>query len=285
MLLEREFKCLFYKAVSKTNAVSKINAFFAGLNPAVSLKTESIGNLSYYLRNDIRKTHTYIVFTIAKVNLEQDIQIDDIQTQNRDTVEKLDTEGIAYDAQFLYDFKNSILLQKRGKSQTTIEELRKFIALKVGIDYKEFEFVIIKDKYATEKLDKMRHIHDVVFSIAIPDNLSLFSDQVKDINSGVEFAKEMSAESMEMRIKGTDLNKNRLRRAIDEFCSYKDNQNVKIRTMSVYGDSEIIDLVNHKLNYYEKYYIGDIDNDNDIIYDKLEKAYKEKEGYLDAFKD
>jgi len=84
-------------------------------------------------------------------------------------------------------------------------------------------------------------------------------------------------------IKGTDLNKNRLRRAIDEFCSYKDNQNVKIRTMSVYGDSEIIDLVNHKLNYYEKYYIEDIDND--IIYDKLEKAYKEKEGYLVAFKD
>ena len=57
----------------------------------------------------------------------------------------------------------------------------------------------------------------------------------------------------------------------------------KIRTMSVYGDSEIIDLVNHKLNYYEKYYIEDIDND--IIYDKLEKAYKEKEGYLVAFKD
>ena len=53
--------------------------------------------------------------------------------------------------------------------------------------------------------------------------------------------------------------------------------------MSVYGDSEIIDLVNHKLNYYEKYYIEDINND--IIYDKLEKAYKEKEGYLDAFKD
>lgn len=198
-------------------------------------------------------------------------------------MEKEDTEGIANDAQFLYDFKNSILLQKRGKSQTTIEELRRFIALKVGIDYKEFEFVIIKDKYATENLDKMRHIHDVVFSIAIPDNLSLFSDQVKDINSGVEFAKEMSAKSMEMRIKGTDLNKNRLKRAIDEFCSYKDNQNVKIRTMSVYGDSEIIDLVNHKLNYYEKYYIEDIDNDT--IYDKLEKAYKEKEGYLVAFKD
>ena len=87
MLVEREFKCLFYKAVSKTNAVSKINAFFAGLNPTVSLVTESIGNLSYYLRNDIRKTDTYIVFTIAKVNLEQDIQIDDIQTQNRDIVE------------------------------------------------------------------------------------------------------------------------------------------------------------------------------------------------------
>lgn len=283
MLVEREFKCLFYKAVSKTNAVSKINAFFAGLNPAVSLVTESIGNLSYYLRNDIRKTDTYIVFTIAKVNLEQDIQIDDIHTQNRDIVEKEDTEGIANDAQFLYDFKNSILLQKRGTAQTTIEELRKFIALKVGIDYKEFEFVIIKDKDVTKNLDKMRHVHDVVFSIAIPENLSLFSEQVKDINSGVEFAKEMSAKSMELRIKGTDLNKNRLRRAIDEFCSYKDNQNVKIRTMSVYGDSEIIDLVNHKLNYYEKYYIEDIDND--IIYDKLEKAYKEKEGYLVAFKD
>ena len=275
MVVEREFKCLFYKAISKTNAVSKINAFFAGIVPNVPLATESIGNLSYYLRNDIRKTDTYIVFTIAKVNLEQDIQIDDIQTQNRDIVEKLDTEGIANDAQFLYDFKNSILLQKRGKSQTTIEELRKFIALKVGIDYKEFEFV--------ENLDKRRHIHDVVVSIALPENLSLFSDQVKDINSGVEFAKEMSAESMEMRIKGTDLNKNRLKRAIAEFCSYKDNQNVTIRTMSVYGDSEIIDLVNHKLNYYEKYYIEDIDND--IIYDKLEKAYKEKEGYLDAFKD
>lgn len=283
MLVEREFKCLFYKAVSKTNAVSKINAFFAGLNPAVSLVTESIGNLSYYLRNDIRKTDTYIVFTIAKVNLEQDIQIDDIQTQNRDIVEKEDTEGIANDAQFLYDFKNSILLQKRGKSQTTIEELRKFIALKVGIDYKEFEFVIIKDKDATKNLDKMRHVHDVVFSIAIPENLSLFSEQVKDINSGVEFAKEMSAKSMELRIKGTDLSKARLKRAIDEFYSYRDNQNMTIRTMSVYGDSEIIDLVNHKLNYYEKYYIEDIDND--IIYDKLEKAYKEKEGYLVAFKD
>ena len=283
MPVEREFKCLFYKAISKTNAVSKINAFFAGLNPAVSLVTESIGNLSYYLRNDIRKTDTYIVFTISKVNLEQDIQIDDIQTQNRDIVEKEDTEGIANDAQFLYDFKNSILLQKRGKPQTTIEELRKFIALKVGIDYKEFEFIIIKDKDATENLDKMRHIHDVVFSIAIPENLSLFSEQVKDINSGVEFAKEMSAKSMELRIKGTDLSKTRLKRAIDEFYSYRDNQNMTIRTMSVYGDSEIIDLVNHKLNYYEKYYIEDIDND--IIYDKLENAYKEKEGYLVAFKD
>ena len=281
MVVEREFKCLFYKVVSKENAVSKINAFFAEINPMTPLSTESIGNLSYYLRSDIRKTDTYLLFTITKVDLNQDIQIDDIQTQNRDIVEKEDTEGIANDAQFLYDFNNSILVQKRGKSQTTIEELRKFIALKVGIDYREFEFNIIKDKNAIENLNNMRHIHDVVFSIAIPENLSLFSEQVKDINSGVEFAKEMSAQSMEMRIKGASLNKNRIKRAIDELCSYKDNQNMKIRTMSVYGDSEIIDLVTHKLNYYEKYYLDEVDNN--VFYDKLERAYKVREEYLNDY--
>lgn len=281
MVVEREFKCLFYKVVSKENAVSKINVFFAEINPMTPLSTESIGNLSYYLRSDIRKTDTYLLFTIAKVDLNQDIQIDDIQTQNRDIVEKEDTEGIANDAQFLYDFNNSILVQKRGKSQTTIEELRKFIALKVGIDYREFEFNIIKDKNAIENLNNMRHIHDVVFSIAIPENLSLFSEQVKDINSGVEFAKEMSAQSMEMRIKGASLNKNRIKRAIDELCSYKDNQNMKIRTMSVYGDSEIIDLVTHKLNYYEKYYLDEVDNN--VFYDKLERAYKVREEYLNDY--
>ena len=281
MVVEREFKCLFYKVVSKENAVSKINAFFAEINPTTPLSTESIGNLSYYLRSDIRKTDTYLLFTITKVDLNQDIQIDDIQTQNRDIVEKEDTEGIANDAQFLYDFNNSILVQKRGKSQTTIEELRKFIALKVGIDYREFEFNIIKDKNAIENLNNMRHIHDVVFSIAIPENLSLFSEQVKDINSGVEFAKEMSAQSMEMRIKGASLNKNRIKRAIDELCSYKDNQNMKIRTMSVYGDSEIIDLVTHKLNYYEKYYLDEVDNN--VFYDKLERAYKVREEYLNDY--
>ena len=281
MVIEREFKCLFYKVVSKENAVSKINAFFAEINPTKPLSTESIGNLSYYLRSDIRKTDTYLLFTIAKVDLNQDIQIDDIQTQNRDIVEKEDTEGIANDAQFLYDFNNSILVQKRGKSQTTIEELRKFIALKVGIDYREFEFNIIKDKNAIENLNNMRHIHDVVFSIAIPENLSLFSEQVKDINSGVEFAKEMSAQSMEMRIKGASLNKNRIKRAVDELCSYKDNQNMKIRTMSVYGDSEIIDLVTHKLNYYEKYYLDEVDNN--VFYDKLERAYKVREEYLNDY--
>ena len=281
MVVEREFKCLFYKVVSKENAVSKINAFFAEINPMTPLSTESIGNLSYYLRSDIRKTDTYLLFTIAKVDLNQDIQIDDIQTQNRDIVEKEDTEGIANDAQFLYDFNNSILVQKRGKSQTTIEELRKFIALKVGIDYREFEFNIIKDKNAIENLNNMRHIHDVVFSIAIPENLSLFSEQVKDINSGVEFAKEMSAQSMETRIKGASLNKNRIKRAIDELCSYKDNQNMKIRTMSVYGDSEIIDLVTHKLNYYEKYYLDEVDNN--VFYDKLERAYKVREEYLNDY--
>jgi len=52
MVVEREFKCLFYKAISKTNAVSKINAFFAGIVPNVPLATESIGNLSYYLRRE-----------------------------------------------------------------------------------------------------------------------------------------------------------------------------------------------------------------------------------------
>ena len=281
MVIEREFKCLFYKVVSKENAVSKINAFFAEINPTKPLSTESIGNLSYYLRSDIRKTDTYLLFTIAKVDLNQDIQIDDIQTQNRDIVEKEDTEGIANDAQFLYDFNNSILVQKRGKSQTTIEELRKFIALKVGIDYREFEFNIIKDKNAIENLNNMRHIHDVVFSIAIPENLSLFSEQVKDSNSGVEFAKEMSAQSMEMRIKGASLNKNRIKRAVDELCSYKNNQNMKIRTMSVYGDSEIIDLVTHKLNYYEKYYLDEVDNN--VFYDKLERAYKVREEYLNDY--
>lgn len=281
MVIEREFKCLFYKVVSKENVVSKINAFFAEINPTKPLSTESIGNLSYYLRSDIRKTDTYLLFTIAKVDLNQDIQIDDIQTQNRDIVEKEDTEGIANDAQFLYDFNNSILVQKRGKSQTTIEELRKFIALKVGIDYREFEFNIIKDKNAIENLNNMRHIHDVVFSIAIPENLSLFSEQVKDINSGVEFAKEMSAQSMEMRIKGASLNKNRIKRAVDELCSYKNNQNMKIRTMSVYGDSEIIDLVTHKLNYYEKYYLDEVDNN--VFYDKLERAYKVREEYLNDY--
>ncbi len=281
MVIEREFKCLFYKVVSKEDAVSKINAFFAEINPTKPLSTESIGNLSYYLRSDIRKTDTYLLFTIAKVDLNQDIQIDDIQTQNRDIVEKEDTEGIANDAQFLYDFNNSILVQKRGKSQTTIEELRKFIALKVGIDYREFEFNIIKDKNAIENLNNMRHIHDVVFSIAIPENLSLFSEQVKDINSGVEFAKEMSAQSMEMRIKGASLNKNRIKRAVDELCSYKNNQNMKIRTMSVYGDSEIIDLVTHKLNYYEKYYLDEVDNN--VFYDKLERAYKVREEYLNDY--
>ena len=49
MVVEREFKCLFYKVVSKENAVSKINAFFAEINPMTPLSTESIGNLSYYL--------------------------------------------------------------------------------------------------------------------------------------------------------------------------------------------------------------------------------------------
>ena len=263
MVIEREFKCLFYKVVSKENAVSKINAFFAEINPTKPLSTESIGNLSYYLRSDIRKTDTYLLFTIAKVDLNQDIQIDDIQTQNRDIVEKEDTEGIANDAQFLYDFNNSILVQKRGKS------------------HREFEFNIIKDKNAIENLNNMRHIHDVVFSIAIPENLSLFSEQVKDINSGVEFAKEMSAQSMEMRIKGASLNKNRIKRAVDELCSYKNNQNMKIRTMSVYGDSEIIDLVTHKLNYYEKYYLDEVDNN--VFYDKLERAYKVREEYLNDY--
>ena len=75
MVVEREFKCLFYKVVSKENAVSKINAFFAEINPMTPLSTESIGNLSYYLRSDIRKTDTYLLFTIAKVDLNKFIYL------------------------------------------------------------------------------------------------------------------------------------------------------------------------------------------------------------------
>lgn len=56
---------------------------------------------------------------------------------------------------------------------------------------------------------------------------------------------------------------------------------MKIRTMSVYGDSEIIDLVTHKLNYYEKYYLDEVDNN--VFYDKLERAYKVREEYLNDY--
>ena len=58
MVVEREFKCLFYKVVSKENAVSKINAFFAEINPMTPLSTESIGNLCLSLDSEKEKRKT-----------------------------------------------------------------------------------------------------------------------------------------------------------------------------------------------------------------------------------
>ncbi|MFA9493374.1 hypothetical protein [Streptococcus sp. E17BB] len=281
IVIKRELKCYFYQLVATDDIVSRINNYMKNLSPENHINSETIDKYSYYIINDYEARDNYVLFTIAKVNTDEDIKIDDIKSQKRDIVHKEETQGLATDAQFLYDFKNGILIQRRGQGLTNIDELRRFIACKLNIGFTYLNFALIKDKKGIEKLNEMNQVHDLIFKVALPKNLSLFADDVKDIEAGIELAKKLEADSIEMRVRGMKLDKGGIKNLFGILKSYKDNEAMGLDKLSIYGDNEIIDLVTHKLNYYKVLIVEELTNK--IIYDFLEEAYITRWDDLSAY--
>lgn len=143
IVIKRELKCYFYQLVANDDVVLRINNYMKKLSSENHINSETIDRYSYYIINDYEARDNYVLFTIAKVNTDEDIKIDDIKSQQRDIVHKEETQGLATDAQFLYDFKNGILIQRRGQELTNIDELRRFIACKLNIGFNYLNFALI----------------------------------------------------------------------------------------------------------------------------------------------
>lgn len=181
----KELKCYFYQLNGTQQIKQHINHYFSKITNQDTIATESISGFDYYITCDIIQQPGYVLFTIAKVNTHEEIKLDDIEKQRRELVDKEDTQGLAIDAQFLYDCKSEILVQKRGQGQINISDLQIFISQKVNINSELFRFDLIKDKEGLEKLDRLNQVHDFVFNVSVPKQLNLFADDVKDINSGI----------------------------------------------------------------------------------------------------
>lgn len=279
----RELKCYFYQLNGAQQIKQHINHYFSKITNQDIIATESISGFDYYITRDIIQQSNYVLFTIAKVNTHEEIKLDDIEKQRRELVDKEDTQGLAIDAQFLYDFKSEILLQKRGQGQINISDLQIFISQKVNINSELVRFDLIKDKEGLEKLDRLNQIHDFIFNVSVPKQLNLFADDVKDVNAGIELAKKLSGDSIEIKIRGERLDKRGIWDSVKSLMAYQDKQDMKVRSMSIYGDSEIIDLVKHKLVYYKKIYIEELTTID--IYRFLEEAYANKRDYLKYYEE
>lgn len=275
---KKDLKCLFYQLSSSNQVTYTINNYFKNLVNFEVIDTETVDSFYYYITDNIVVRDSYVLFNIAKVNTQEIVQLDDVEKQQREIVDKGETQGLGVDAQFLYDFSSGILLQKTGKGITNIENLRHFISKKLKLSVDDIKFSLILDKEGLDKLDKMNQVHDFIFNVAIPEQLNLFADDVKELESGIELAKKLSGKSVEVRIRGERLDKRGIVDSIRLLHNYRKNQGMKITSLNIYGDSEIIDLVKHKLMYYKKIFVEEITID--IVYDFLEEAYTNKMEYL-----
>lgn len=275
---KKELKCLFYQLSSSAHVTHIINGYFKNLAHHEVINTETVDSFYYYITHNIVMRDSYVLFNIAKVDTQEIVQLDDVETQQRVIVDKDETQGLGVDAQFLYDFSSGILLQKTGKGITNIENLRHFISKKLNISVDDIKFSLILDKEGLDKLDKMDQVHDFIFNVAIPEQLNLFADDVKELESGIELAKKLSGKSVEVRIRGERLDKRGLMDSVRLLQNYREHQGMKINSLNIYGDSEIIDLVKHKLMYYKKVFVEEITID--IVYNFLEEAYANKWEYL-----
>ncbi|MGT2906740.1 hypothetical protein [Streptococcus dentiloxodontae] len=274
----KELKCYFYQLNTDVEIEQKVNNYFSRITNDDTISTESISGFDYYITHDIKKRSEYVLFTIAKVNTHEEIKLDDIEKQNREIVDKEETQGLATDAQFLYNFNSGILLQKRGQGQISIKDFQVFISKKLNINSDLIRFNLIKDKEGLKKLDRLNQVHDFVFNVSVPKQLNLFADEVKDMNSGIELAKQLSGDSIEIKVHGERLDKRKILDNIKLLNAYRDKQDMKFSSMSIYGDSEIIDLVKHKLVYYKKFHIKELTTVD--IYSFLEEAYTNKRSDL-----
>lgn len=127
----------------------------------------------------------------------------------------------------------------------------------------------------------MNQVHDLIFKVAFPRDLSLFADDVKDIEAGIELAKKLDGDSIEMRVRGMNLDKGGIKNLFGILKSYKDSEAMGLDKLSIYGDNEIIDLVTHKLNYYKSFTVEELTNK--IVYDFLEEAYIKRWDDLSAY--
>lgn len=279
----KELKCYFYQLNGSQQIKQYINNYFSKITNRDTIATESISGFDYYITHDIIRLEDYVLFTIAKVNTHEEIKLDDIEKQSRELVDKEDTQGLAIDAQFLYDFKSGILLQKRGLGQINISDLQIFISQKINTNSELVRFDLIKDKEGLRKLDRLNQIHDFIFNVSVPKQLNLFADDVKNLNSGIELAKKLSGDSIEIKVHGERLDKRGIIDSVQLLQAYQDKQDMKVTSMSIYGDSEIIDLVKHKLVYYKKIYIEELTTVD--IYRFLEEAYANKRDYLKYYEE
>ncbi|AGU84051.1 hypothetical protein [Streptococcus anginosus] len=281
MVSTKELKCYFYQLNSNFEIRQKINSYFSKLANQKKIKTETISDFSYYIKHDIVKKEEYVLFTIAKVDTLEEVKLDDVETQERSIIDKEETQGLAKDAQFLYNFKSGILVQKRGQGQINIKDFQIFISQKLNIDDSAFKFSLIKDENGLKKLDSLNQIHDFVLNVSIPKQLSLFADDVDGINSGIELAKKMQGDSVDIAIHGESLCKRTIIDSVKLVGEYRKNQNMKVTSLSIYGDNEVIDLVKYKLQYYKKYCIDEFSTED--IYSFLEEAYANKKDYLNYY--
>jgi len=283
-MAKKELSCNYHKFTSRFEIIKKVEKFFNNLNK--NRDTESIKNYKFYIFDDYVTNNDYICFTLAKVDTEETPQLDNVETQQRRPIEKDDDEGLAKDAQFLYHYKTNIIIQRKGKGIATIKELQEFLALKIKSALSDINIDLILQKDTMQRIDEIEIFEKFTFRVAVPQQISLLplvAPEESDIKKVIDFAKSISATDMRFEFQSKKLSKNRILEAWTALKKQKEYDNIEIKSLSIEGEGEILDLVKGKLGYLAKWEYHGSEITNKDIYQFLIEAYNKNLKYLEAY--
>lgn len=277
-----KLSCYYHKASSNSEILNSIKYFLHNIENNNS--TEKIGEYSFYIRDYDNTNEKFICFTLTKVDVEEIPELDNIQTQKRKLIEKDEDEGLAKDAQFLYHYESNILIHRKGKGGPNMKDLQSFLAVKINLKPKDVGFNLILEKDVMKKIETFEIFEEFNFSVALPKQLTLFKSEDDDINKTISLLESLDGNSMTFSIKGKKLKKNIILDLIKSLRIKNNNSNIELRSLSIHGDQEILDLVKGSLGYSASLKASGDKIENKEVYKFLISAYNKNKNYLEVYK-
>lgn len=293
----------FYHIEGKEATIQKIDDkleetfLYLQKNQSKNIDTVELDDNSYYIcamdkayvdENDSQKFAWLI--SISRLDTTSPIEIGDLEKEIEKRNSQLPvkvSQGRVIDTQFLYDPNTHVCAFARTSGGLNRALFKSFLISFCSVP--DITFAVILKRDALKKLDELHSWKSFEYKIAEVDNFSGNKDINRDELKDIEYASDIGAKVMTMRIVAEKKSSGSVKKLIEKAkILFSNSESLGIEKLNIDGTnndgvSEPIDLIQHKLVYK-----GKIEYDNLIteknMFDYLQLAYHQNYDYFTQLK-